>query len=50
MTAHVGRSVFDVPLHVRRVVEEMGGSIEVKTQKGEGSCFTVRFPKAEETT
>ncbi len=34
----------------RRVVEEMGGSIEVETQKGEGSCFTVRFPKAEETT
>ncbi|WP_251954815.1 PAS domain S-box protein [Salinibacter ruber] len=31
----------------KRAAEEMGGSIEVETQKGEGSRFTVRFPAAE---
>lgn len=30
----------------RRVVEQMGGEVEVETEKGEGTCFTVRFPKA----
>ncbi|PSQ83927.1 MAG: histidine kinase, partial [Bacteroidetes bacterium QH_2_63_10] len=34
----------------RRAVEEMGGSIAVDTQKGEGSCFTVRLPKTDETS
>ncbi|MCS3695328.1 PAS domain-containing sensor histidine kinase, partial [Salinibacter ruber] len=31
----------------REAVAQMGGSIEVDTQKGEGSRFTVRFPAAE---
>ncbi len=31
----------------KRAAEEMSGSIEVDTQKGEGSRFTVRFPAAE---
>ncbi|MCS3698691.1 sensor histidine kinase, partial [Salinibacter ruber] len=30
----------------KRATEEMGGSIKVDTQKGEGSRFTVRFPAA----
>ena len=39
----------------RKVINRMGGSIEVDTEKGEGSCFTVWFPedkpiKKEETS
>ena len=33
-----------------RIVDEMGGFIEVETRKGGGSCFTVRLPKAEDAT
>lgn len=32
----------------REAVEQMGGSVEVETEKGEGSCFTVRVPQARE--
>ncbi|MFB6271511.1 MAG: PAS domain S-box protein [Salinibacter sp.] len=32
----------------KRAVEEMDGSIEVDTEKGEGTCFTVRLPRAKE--
>ncbi len=32
----------------KRAAEEMGGSIEVDTQKGAGTCMTVRLPEAEE--
>lgn len=31
---------------VKRLTEEMDGTIEVETQKGEGTCFTLRFPYA----
>ncbi|MEF8817081.1 MAG: PAS domain S-box protein [Salinibacter sp.] len=31
----------------KKAVEEMGGTIEVDTRKGEGSCFTVRLPGAD---
>jgi signal transduction histidine kinase len=30
---------------VDRLVDRMNGSIEVETEKGVGTCFTVRFPK-----
>ncbi|WP_103028689.1 PAS domain-containing sensor histidine kinase [Salinibacter altiplanensis] len=33
---------------MKRAVEEMNGSIDVETQKGEGSRFTVRLPRAED--
>ena len=32
----------------REAVEQMGGSVEVETEKGEGSCFTARLPQARE--
>jgi signal transduction histidine kinase len=31
---------------VKRAVEQMDRTVDVKTQKGEGSRFTVRFPRA----
>jgi len=31
----------------KRAVEQMGGTIAVDTEKGTGSCFTVRFPATE---
>lgn len=31
---------------VNRLTEEMGGSIEVETQKGEGTCFTLKLPES----
>ena len=33
---------------VRRLTEAMDGTIEVETEKGTGTCFTVRFPKRPE--
>jgi len=33
----------------REVLGQMGGSIEVETEKGAGSCFTVRLPLSEES-
>lgn len=30
---------------VKRLTEELKGSIEVETEKGTGTCFTIRFPK-----
>ncbi|MEF8866599.1 MAG: PAS domain S-box protein [Salinibacter sp.] len=30
---------------VKRLTEEMGGTIEVETQKGDGTCFTLRLPR-----
>lgn len=30
----------------QRVIEKMGGEIEVETEKGEGTCFRVRFPRS----
>lgn len=30
--------------YVKTMVEEMGGSIEVKSELGMGSCFTLKFP------
>lgn len=29
---------------VRRLTDQFGGSIDVKSHKGEGSCFTISFP------
>lgn len=30
---------------VRRLVEQMNGTVSVDTEKGEGTCFTVRLPR-----
>jgi len=32
----------------KEAVDQMGGSIEVETEKDEGTCFTVRLPRAAE--
>lgn len=32
----------------QKAVEQMDGSIDVETQKGEGSCFALRLPSTEE--
>lgn len=32
---------------VRELAKEVGGTVEVESEKGEGSCFTVRLPAAE---
>jgi two-component system phosphate regulon sensor histidine kinase PhoR len=29
---------------VKRIVEDHGGRVEVESQLGKGSCFTMRFP------
>jgi len=31
----------------KRLVDKMDGTIEVETEKGEGTCFTVRLPQAD---
>lgn len=32
----------------KQAVDQMEGTIAVETEKGEGSCFTVRLPRAED--
>jgi nitrogen-specific signal transduction histidine kinase len=44
--AGVGRGL-GLPIS-QRIIEEIGGRIEVKTRLGDGSSFTVRLPAAEE--
>ncbi len=34
----------------QRMIQEMGGTIEVETAKGRGSCFTVRLPQADRSS
>ncbi len=34
----------------REAVQQMGGTVEVETEEGAGSCFTVRLPRASEET
>ncbi len=31
---------------VKELTEAMGGSVEASSTAGEGSCFTIRLPKA----
>jgi len=31
---------------VQKLVDALGGTIEVETQKGEGTCFIVQLPRA----
>jgi len=33
---------------VKRLVEELAGTISVDTEKGEGACFTVRLPRGDD--
>ncbi len=30
---------------VKRLTEELGGTVEVDTEKGEGTCFSIRLPQ-----
>ncbi|PSQ81190.1 MAG: hypothetical protein BRD41_03310 [Bacteroidetes bacterium QS_1_63_11] len=32
----------------KRAIEQMEGSIDVETEEGEGTCFTIRLPRADE--
>jgi Histidine kinase-, DNA gyrase B-, and HSP90-like ATPase. len=34
----------------KEVLDQMGGSIEVETEKGEGSRFTVQLPRTEDSS
>lgn len=34
----------------QKVVQRMGGTIEVRTEKGTGTCFVVRLPSAEDSS
>jgi chemotaxis protein histidine kinase CheA len=33
---------------VKQATEQMGGAIEVETEKGEGTTFLVRLPRVED--
>lgn len=32
----------------KEAVEQMGGSIDVETEPGDGTCFTVRLPRSQQ--